>query len=144
VLLTLAHVPQAGFPHVFTLTATGPVPSSWAVEGSVDLKTWQTLAVGADTDVNVAVVVTEKPALFFRLNSKYEDLALELAAPVNDPFPNTLVVSTTATVPEDWTLEGSENLADWSPLVAGNFTPVNVAIVNSPTPELFFRLKGGN
>ena len=141
VLLSLQQLPAAGFPNVFGITATGPVPAAWTVEGSPDLKSWRTLATGADSEVNVTVVVTEKPALFFRLRSWFEDIPLQLQAPATNAFPNALVVSTADAVPWDWTLESSENLADWSPLASGFFAPVNVAVVNQALPALFFRLK---
>ena len=144
VLLSLEQLPATGFPNVFALTATGPVPAVWTVEASPDLKSksWRTLATGSDAAVNVTIVATEKPALFFRLNSWFEDIPLQIQAPETNALAKTLVVSTPYAVPWDWTLESSENLADWSPLVAGFFTPVNVAIVNSAAPALFFRLKG--
>lgn len=144
VLLSLQQLPAAGFPNVFSITATGPVPASWTVEGSPDLKSWRTLATGVGPEVNVTVVVAEKPALFFRLQSWFEDISLQIQAPPANAFPNALVVSTADVIPWDWTLESSENLTDWSPLVAGYFAPVKVAIVNTPAPALFFRLKGVN
>ncbi len=144
VMLSLEQLPAPGFPNVFALTATGPVPAVWTVEASPDLKSWRTLATGTEAAVNVTVVATEKPALFFRLNSWFEDIPLQIQAPATNALANALVVSTPYTVPWDWTLESSENLADWGPLVTGFFTPVNVAIVNSAAPTLFFRLKGEN
>ncbi len=144
ILLSLQQVSAAGFPNTFSITASGPVPASWVVEGSPDMKSWYTLATGAEPEVNVALVVTEKPSLFFRLTSWFSDINLEIQAPETNGFPNTLVVSTPYAVPWEWTVESSENMADWSPLVAGFYAPVKVAIVNSAAPAMFFRLKGNN
>ena len=143
VFLSLQQIPVAGFPNAFSVTATGPVPATWTLESSSNLKTWHTLATGDDPEVNVAVVISEKPALFFRLNSWFEDMTLAMQADGTNRYPNSFVVTTPHVVPSDWTLESSEDLQNWSPFVTGYFAPVKVAIVNAPTPALFFRLKGG-
>ena len=58
-----------GFPTSVTITATGATPAEWALESSPDLKTWTTVTEGTNPQVNVSVVVTSTPALFFRLRN---------------------------------------------------------------------------
>lgn len=143
VFLSLQPIPIDGFPNAFAVTATGLIPSAWTLEGSADLKTWRALATGVEPEVKVTVVVSEKPALFFRLNSWIEEMTLAVQAGETNRYPNSFVVATPYTVPWDWTLESSEDLQNWSPFSTGYFTPVKVAVISAATPQLFFRLKGG-
>jgi hypothetical protein len=53
-----------------TVSATGGVPSSWALQSSRDLKTWTTIAQGTNAPVNVPVSVGSLPMQFFRLLSQ--------------------------------------------------------------------------
>jgi hypothetical protein len=59
-----------GFPASVTITATGATPAEWALESSPDLKTWTTVTEGTNTQVNVSLVITGTPALFFRLRNE--------------------------------------------------------------------------
>lgn len=143
VFLSLQQIPVAGFPNAFLITASAPVSQAWTLEGSSDLKTWGTLATGAEPEINVTVVVSQKPALFFRLGSWFDDIPVELQTGEINRYPHSFAVTTPYAVPWDWSLESSEDLLNWSPFITGYFASVKVAIVNASTPALFFRLKGG-
>jgi hypothetical protein len=61
---------QQGSPASVTVTASGVTPPQWALESSPDLKTWTTVTEGTNPQVNVSLVVTGTPALFFRLRNE--------------------------------------------------------------------------
>jgi fibronectin type 3 domain-containing protein len=141
-VLTLQQLPVAGFQNAFSITTADAVPSSWTLEASSDLQTWRTLTTGNDPSLNVIVVVATKPALFFRLDSPYSDIALQIQKDGTNGFPNAFSVFTPNAVPSWWTLEFSEDLQNGSALTTGYYSPVNLAVVTVPTPTMFFRLKG--
>jgi hypothetical protein len=68
-ILAIQTIQLHGFPTSITITATGATPSEWALESSPDLKNWTTVTEGTNPQVNVSVVVTSTPALFFRLRN---------------------------------------------------------------------------
>jgi fibronectin type 3 domain-containing protein len=141
-VLTLQPLPVAGFQNAFSITTADAVPSSWTLEASSDLQTWRTLTTGNDPSLNVTVVVATKPALFFRLDSSYSDIELQIQKDGTNGFPNAFSVFTPNAVPWWWTLEFSDDLQNWSALTTGCYSPVNLAVVTVPTPAMFFRLKG--
>ena len=59
-----------GSPTSITITASGATPTEWALESSPDLKTWTTVTEGTNPQVNVSLVITGTPALFFRLRNE--------------------------------------------------------------------------
>jgi hypothetical protein len=138
----LALQPQSagGLTGVFSITASGAVPASWALEGSSDLQTWGTLTTGSDPAVNVTVVVSPKPKLFFRLASSLPDVSLQTQTPA-DALPHSFCINTADTEPSEWSIEASEDLQTWNPLTTGSGTAVNLAVVTAAAPSLFFRLK---
>lgn len=139
-VLALKPAPAAGLPNVFSVTATGAVPAAWALEASSDLKTWGTISTGSNAAVDVTVVVSPKPKLFFRLNSPLPDAQLQ-AQTSADALPHSLCVHTAQAAPPTWTVESSENLQDWNQVTAGSGTDVNVAVVPGNAAAFYFRLK---
>ncbi len=69
-ILAIQTIRQQGSPASVTITATGTTPSEWALESSPDLKTWTTVTEGTDPQVNVSLVITGAPSLFFRLRDE--------------------------------------------------------------------------
>jgi len=59
-----------GAPASVTITATGATPSEWALESSPDFKTWTTVTEGTNPQVDVSLVITGTPSLFFRLRNE--------------------------------------------------------------------------
>lgn len=140
-VLTLQQLPIAGFQNAFAITSSDAMPSSWTLEASSDLQTWSTLTTGSDPSLNVTVLVSTKPALFFRLDSSYSDIELQIQNSVTNGFPQTLSVTTPYPVPWWWTLESSEDLQNWNPLTTGYYSSVNLAVVTAPVSAMYFRLK---
>jgi hypothetical protein len=70
VWLAVKAISLAGAPASVVITATGATPAQWALESSSDLKNWSTAAVGTNPLVNVSMVITGTPALFFRLRNE--------------------------------------------------------------------------
>ena len=139
--LSLNQIPNHRFPNAFSVTATGNVPSSWILQSSSDMANWQTLTSGNDPAVNVSVIVSENPALFFRLDSGFEGIELKLDSSSHDRYSDSFTVSTSDVVPNDWSLQTSDDLQNWQTFTTGNSTRVNLAVVHQATPQLFFRLK---
>ena len=139
-VLSLKQTPVAGLPDVFSVTASGAIPQSWALEASADLHTWGTVTTGSNSAVNVSVVVSPKPKLFFRLDRSTPDVHLITEKPAN-AFPQSFSFKTAGAAPAAWTVQTSEDLQSWTNLVTGNLYGVNVAVVPSKTTALFFRLK---
>lgn len=139
-VLSLKPTPAAGLPNVFSVTASGAVPAAWALEASTDLQTWGTVTTGSNSAVNVTVVVSPKPKLFFRLDSSLPGVQMQARTPA-DAFPNSFCFGTTETAPPTWTVQTSEDLQTWSNLASGSGADVNVAVVPANVTGLFFRLK---
>lgn len=139
-VLSLKHTPVASLPNVFSVTATGVLPASWALEASADLKTWGTIADGSNAAVDVTVVVSPKSKLFFRLESPLPDAQLQAHRPA-DAFPNAFAIRAPQGASPAWTIQSSENLQDWTGMISGEGRDIHVAVVPSQTPALYFRLK---
>ena len=56
-----------GAPNAFFVTVRELPPPQWEIEVSDDLVAWNTLAKGTNTPVKAAVIVSDAPAMFFRL-----------------------------------------------------------------------------
>jgi hypothetical protein len=69
-LLAIQTVCLTGTPASVLVTATGATPAQWALESSSDLKNWSTAAEGTNPLINVSLVVTGTPAMFFRLRNQ--------------------------------------------------------------------------
>ena len=69
-ILAIQTVRLHGAPASVTITATGATPSEWALESSPDCKTWTTVTEGTNPQVNVSLVITGTPSLFFRLRNE--------------------------------------------------------------------------
>lgn len=139
-VLSLKHTPAAGLPNVFSVTASGVLPARWALEASADLKTWGAITEGSNAAVDVTVVISPKPKLFFRLESSQSDAQLQAHRPA-DAFPNAFAIRAPQGTPPAWTIQSSENLQDWTDTISGEGRDIHVAVVPSPTPALYFRLK---
>ena len=139
-VLSLQQLPPAGELSGMFITASGAVPAAWALEGSTDLQRWKTLTIGSDPAVNVTVVVSSKPRLFFRLASDGPDVQIQTRS-LPDAFPNSLCVVTSTPAPPTWVVETYEDLLAWNPLTSGFGQAVNLAVVSASVPSLFFRLK---
>jgi hypothetical protein len=70
VMLKLKQLPPSGFPNAFLLASTGVVPFAWVVEVTENLRTWKILTRGTNSAVNVTVVTSNTPQLFFRVRSQ--------------------------------------------------------------------------
>lgn len=57
-------------PVSITISANGMIPGQWASQSSPDLKTWTTIAEGANLAVKVALPVSDLTMQFFRLTSQ--------------------------------------------------------------------------
>lgn len=55
---------------VISISASGTIPTRWAVQSSSDLKNWGTLARGTNSPVQVSTVVNASSRRFFRLKSE--------------------------------------------------------------------------
>ena len=66
-ILAIQTVRQNGLPASISITASGTIPTQWALESSPDLKTWQIVTQGTNTAVNVSVNITGAPMMYFRL-----------------------------------------------------------------------------
>lgn len=139
-VLSLKHTRAAGLPNVFSVTASGVLPASWALEASADLITWGAIAEDSNAAVDVTVVVLPKPKLFFRLESPLPDVQLQAYRPA-DAFPNAFAIHSPQGTPPAWTIQSSENLQDWTGMISGESRDIHVAVVPSQTPTLYFRLK---
>jgi hypothetical protein len=67
VFLTLQKIQLSGFPNAFLISSTGVAPYAWALEATENFRTWQVLSRGTNSPVNVAVMTSGTPQLFFRL-----------------------------------------------------------------------------
>jgi hypothetical protein len=135
---TLAH---PGFPRSFALSAIGTLPLSWAVEASTDLKTWRTIGWGTNALLNMPLVVSPKPSMFFRLKSPMSGVSLKLVRSPTNGFPNSFCVVSSAALIPSWTLETSQDLKTWNTFATGVSCGVNVPVIVSDSPAMFFRLK---
>lgn len=57
-------------PTMISVTASGAVPNRWALQTSVDMAGWNTLARGTNSPVNVSLPVSGGPKQFFRLKAE--------------------------------------------------------------------------
>lgn len=131
-----------GNQNVFSITSPDSMPSSWSIESSTDLQTWQILTSGVDPTLNVTVVVSAKPGLFFRLNNWYFNFPLQVSTDPTNPFANSFSITSPDVIPGSWTIESSDDLQNWTTLSGGADSHVNVAVVYVEEPVLFFRLNG--
>lgn len=69
-IFTVKAVISNSIPASVIVTATGSVPSCWALQSSQDLKIWTTVAQGTNVPVNVSVAAGSLPMQFFRLLSQ--------------------------------------------------------------------------
>ena len=141
-LLSMQPVTGTDFANAFLITATGQTPAAWTLQGSADLKNWHNLTTGTEPDVEVTVGVSEKPAMFFRLNTWFDGISLLTQTDPTNQFPNSFAVGTSDYVAWDWTLDSSEDLVNWNQAAAGFFSPVNLVVVSVPQRAMFFRLQG--
>jgi hypothetical protein len=141
-VLNLQKLSVPDIENVFSITATGTLPSAWTLETSSDLAHWQKLSEGTDSSLNVLAVVSAKPRLFFRLATWLDGIELNARSFSENGLPNSFFITTSDIVPWDWQVEYSEDLQSWNPLETGWDSRVNVAIIYANPPQLFFRLKG--
>jgi hypothetical protein len=127
---------------VFSLTSTTNGPSSWELEASTDLATWKAVSQGTNSPVNVAVAPSSTHKRFYRLKSNLSGVSLATRKVGTNEFPGSFYITTTGPAPASWTVETSADFTNWSTLATGSNTPVNVAVVASTAPAMFFRLKG--
>jgi hypothetical protein len=123
---------------VFSISSAGTAPTNWTLQASTDLRTWDAVSTGTNSAVNVSVVVASSPQMFFRLNSASSGISL---ATKNAGMPNSFFITSSAT-PANWTMQSSSDLKTWSALSTGSNAPVNIAVIVSKAPAMFFRLKG--
>jgi hypothetical protein len=141
--LSMKNLQLKALPNAFSITTSGTTPASWMLQASRDLRTWNTLTSGTNSPANVAVVVSENPAMFFRMKSTTPGVALSIQNNQPGGFPNSFFVTSTGAALALWTLETAQDLRTWSAVTSGTNSPPNVAVVISSAPALFFRLKGG-
>jgi hypothetical protein len=141
-VLSLAPTPAAGLPNVFSVTAAGAVPETWTLEATADFKRWNAIAAGSNNAVNVTVVVSPKPKLFFRINSPVPGARLQTETPAG-ALPGSFSFRAPRVTLPAWSIESSENLREWSSLAAGEGTEPHVAVVPTGALALYFRLKRG-
>jgi hypothetical protein len=128
-----------GFNNGIQVTASGQIPYTWTLEASANLRDWRPLITRSDPEVNVTIATASHNSLFFRLDS-YEELLIQAGGSAD--FLNFVAVRTANPVPWGWTLQSSTDLQNWKPFMSGFFTSVNMVILTTPQPALFFRLKG--
>ena len=140
-VLSLTHVPATAFPKTFRTSCRGPMPASWLLEATTDMRTWKAVAAGTDPSARITMTVTPKPAMFFRLLSSSSGIHLQTQHIRTNSFPNSFSI-TTAEAPANWTLQASEDMKTWSTLETGTNTAVHAAVIVSTAPRMFFRLRG--
>jgi len=132
------------FPHATALhlDSVGPLPAKWIVEASPDFVAWKAVTKGTNPVARVAVVVSDKPAMFFRFKSSSPGLQLTTGRIETNAFPDSFfITSKQRRIP--WELEASGDLsANWRLLASGSNTAVNIAVILSSSPSMFFRLRG--
>lgn len=128
--------------HTLLVTSTGTSLSQWVLEASEDLRTWRTVAAGG-ARVHVPVVVSANPAMFFRLKSDSAGTVLKTGRDPFNSFPGSFAITAAGASPGRWEVEVSNDLRGWNTLACGTNTPVNVAMIVSRAPAMFFRLRGG-
>jgi hypothetical protein len=141
VALKMEQLKVSGFPQAFAITSTGQAPAKWALEASEDLRTWRTVTLGTNSSPNITLVISSSDLLWFRLKSSVPGVVLMTQQPVN-AVPNSFFITTQGDAPPQWTLEGMRDLWQWTPFASGTNVPLNVAVVVSKAPAMFFRLKG--
>jgi hypothetical protein len=142
VSLSLSKVEATASLEAFAIASTGSAPAQWALEMSRDLKLWNTITLGTNSTALVTVAVCAAPATFFRLKSDFHGVSLVTRKAGSNGLTNSFFITTTSPVPSRWTLESSNDLKIWSPAAMGTNSPVNVAVIPSTSPAMFFRLKG--
>jgi hypothetical protein len=125
---------------VLSITSTN-APSSWVLEASTDLVTWGAISFGANPLVNAVVAPSQARNRFFRLKSDLSGVSLAARKIASNGFSGSFYLTTAGPAPSSWTVETSVDLKSWSVLATGANTPVNVAVIPSPAPAMFFRLK---
>ena len=68
--LTISRAAAGAFSNGFVIASAAIVPTAWALEATVDFRTWKVVARGTNSSVNVSVAGTGPPALFFRLKNQ--------------------------------------------------------------------------
>jgi hypothetical protein len=127
---------------IFRLRSTPTAPPRWVLEGSTDLNSWKGLTLGTNAEANVTVTLSPARARFFRLKNSQPGTSLVMRQVPNNAFPNSFFITTTGAEPAKWTVESSGDLKAWCPLADGTNHPVNVAVILSDAPAMFFRLNG--
>ena len=123
---------------IFSITSSGAAPTNWTLQASTDLHTWNSISTGTNSSIAVSVVIATSPQMFFRLNSASPGISL---ATQNAGLPNSFFITTSAS-PASWTMQSSSDLNNWTTLTAGTNAPVNIAVIVSKAPAMFFRVKG--
>lgn len=141
-VLTLQKISVPGLESVFAVSAGGTLPPTWSLEASTDLQVWNPLLTSSDTSLNATVVVAQNPRLFFRLNTWFEGVELQMHTDTVNAFPDSFFITTPDSIPWYWTMEFSDDLQNWSSLASGADSRANVAVIHRAHPQLFFRLKG--
>ena len=142
VSLNMQQLQVADFPKSFAITATGQTPAQWALEASEDLRTWHTVTVGTNSSPNITVLVSSTESLLFRLRSNVPGVALATRKPPGDSVPNSFFITTEGDTPPEWTLETTRDLWHYAPFTSGTNVPLNVVVIASKAPAMFFRLRG--
>ena len=141
VVLNMQHLQVPGFPKSFAITSTGQVPGPWALEASEDLRSWRTVTVGTNSSPNITLLVSSTQSLLFRLSSDVPGVALATRKPPADSIPNAFFITTQGETPPQWTLETTRDLWHWEPFTSGSNVPLNVVVIASTAPSMYFRLK---
>jgi hypothetical protein len=68
-VLAIRSIETNGIAIALSITASGAIPNRWALESSPDLTSWETVARGTNSPVNVSTPVNGTPNRFFRLKS---------------------------------------------------------------------------
>jgi hypothetical protein len=126
----------------FSITASGALPSRWTLQASRDLLSWNAISSGTNAATNMTVVVAQNPQMFFRLKSDTPGVLLTTQTAQTNPFANSFFITATGATPVGWTVESSSDLINWKAVANGTNSPVNVAVIISDAPQMFFRLKG--
>lgn len=140
--LSMQQLQVAEFPSSFAITASGQTPAQWALQASEDLRIWHTVTVGTNSSPNITVLVSSTDSLLFRLRSNVPGVALAVQKPPEDSIPNSFFITTQGDTPPEWTLETTRDLWHYAPFTSGTNVPLNVVVIASKAPAMFFRLKG--
>jgi hypothetical protein len=68
-ILLIQGIETDGVATAVSITASGAIPNRWVLESSPDLTSWETVAQGTNSPVNVTTPVNGAPNRFFRLKA---------------------------------------------------------------------------